>query len=203
MNWLAHVALSPNHSQFQLGNLFADLVPKRDEVNYPPTFQAGCACHRAIDAFTDAHPLVHEAKAQVGAGSLRYAGVVLDIYFDHLLATHWTQFYKTPLNMFTTGFYTEAAPHVAAWSQLPPAATLAWSRIVEHDVLGSMIRVQSVAFALERISARWNLRFKRDIDLQPALAQLETQRAAVTDRFLRFYPQLQMVAREHTQQQGF
>ena len=58
MNWLAHTFLSAPNVHFQLGNLLADVVrgPERDAMN--EDFGRGAACHKAIDAFTDSHPVV-------------------------------------------------------------------------------------------------------------------------------------------------
>ena len=191
MNWLAHVALSPELPDFRLGNLFADLVPRRDEVQFSAAFQQGCACHRLIDATTDSHPLVANAKALAGPGYLRYAGVILDIYFDHLLALHWAGFHPQPLGDFTHLFYQSATPLTGA---LPPVAQTAWQRIVQHNVLASMSDVASVDYALQRISARWQARFGRVIEMRPALDRLEMAKPEVTELFLQFYPELKKTA---------
>ena len=188
MNWLAHVALSPDDPAFRLGNLFADLVPRRDEAQFSAAFRQGCACHRAIDATTDSHPLVAQAKTLTGPGFQRYAGVILDIYFDHLLALNWFSFYRDRLSDFTADFYRAASPLTAP---LPPPAQTAWQRIVQHDVLASMSDVGSVDFALQRISARWQARFGRVIEMRPALDRLEAAEPQVTELFMSFYPALQ------------
>ena len=62
MNFLAHSYLSFSEEQL-VGNMIADFVKNRDVARLPESIQKGIKLHRAIDTFTDAHPLIHEAKA--------------------------------------------------------------------------------------------------------------------------------------------
>ena len=62
MNFLAHSYLSFSEEQL-VGNMIADFVKNRDVARLPESIQKGIKLHRAIDTFTDAHSLIHEAKA--------------------------------------------------------------------------------------------------------------------------------------------
>lgn len=101
MNFLAHLLLSgspattPNHAEIVLGNFAAEAVRGRAALAaYPAAVQRGIWLHRFIDSFTDAHPLVRRTTARLrGAGLGKWAGVVSDVGFDHLLARDFAHYH--------------------------------------------------------------------------------------------------------------
>ena len=58
MNFLAHVYLSGSNIHLAVGNLIADRVKGKNIELLAPEIQEGVLLHRAIDTYTDQHPLV-------------------------------------------------------------------------------------------------------------------------------------------------
>jgi len=90
MNFLAHSYLSFSEEQL-VGNMIADFVKNRDVARLPESIQKGIKLHRAIDTFTDAHPLIHEAKAPFRSLVRLYSGAFVDVAFDYFLANDTTE----------------------------------------------------------------------------------------------------------------
>ena len=90
MNFLAHSYLSFSEEQL-VGNMIADFVKNRDVARLPESIQKGIKLHRAIDTFTDAHPLIHEAKAPFRPLVRLYSGAFVDVVFDYFLANDTTE----------------------------------------------------------------------------------------------------------------
>ena len=90
MNFLAHSYLSFSEEQL-VGNMIADFVKNRDVARLPESIQKGIKLHRAIDTFTDAHPLIHEAKAPFRPLVRLYSGAFVDVAFDYFLANDSTE----------------------------------------------------------------------------------------------------------------
>ena len=90
INFLAHSYLSFSEEQL-VGNMIADFVKNRDVARLPESIQKGIKLHRAIDTFTDAHPLIHEAKAPFRPLVRLYSGAFVDVAFDYFLANDTTE----------------------------------------------------------------------------------------------------------------
>lgn len=105
MNYLAHLFLSGDDADLAVGNFIADGVRGSDLENYVPGVQRGIQLHRAIDMFTDAHPVTEEARQLIRPYFRKYAGVALDVYFDHFLAQHWQLYANAPLETFANKQY--------------------------------------------------------------------------------------------------
>ena len=90
MNFLAHSYLSFSEEQL-VGNMTADFVKNRDVARLPESIQKGIKLHRAIDTFTDTHPLKHEAKAPFRPLVRLYSGAFVDVAFDYFLANDTTE----------------------------------------------------------------------------------------------------------------
>lgn len=86
MNYLAHAYLSFHQPDILIGNMISDFVKGKQQFDYAPGIQKGIRLHRAIDAFTDAHPTTREAKQWLSPAAGRYAGAYMDIVYDHFLA---------------------------------------------------------------------------------------------------------------------
>jgi len=104
MNYLAHIYLSYNQPEIQIGNFIADSVKGLSYQNYPQKIQKGILLHRQIDSFTDQHQTIKNSKRIFSAYG-HYAGVINDIVFDHFLAKNWDQYHKTSLIVFSNDFY--------------------------------------------------------------------------------------------------
>src|SRR3546814_14464469 len=65
--------------------------------------------------YTDHHPVVDIALSRFSTVRRRYAGIVLDVFFDHCLARDWTLYGEGPLLDFTSQVYRV----LAAAPQLP------------------------------------------------------------------------------------
>ena len=105
MNFLAHLYLSKTFDDAMVGNLMADFVKGNPAGLHNREVCQGIALHRSIDTFTDAHPVVRESKARLSPTYRHYAGVIVDIFYDHFLAVHWGQFNGVPLPEFARAVY--------------------------------------------------------------------------------------------------
>lgn len=87
MNFLAHALLARKGSDdFLYGNLIADGVKGSDLSGWPDEVGYGIRHHRRVDAVVDAHPDVVAARARAPRDGRRFAGVALDMVWDHFIA---------------------------------------------------------------------------------------------------------------------
>ncbi|MGV3656487.1 MAG: ACP phosphodiesterase [Chitinophagaceae bacterium] len=106
MNFLAHAYLSFGHPQVLTGNMISDFVKGRAKFDFPPGIQKGIALHRAIDAFTDVHGATKEAMEIFRPHYRLYSGAIMDVLYDHFLASDETIFTTESLHQFTQQVYT-------------------------------------------------------------------------------------------------
>lgn len=111
MNFLAHIYLSGDHELIRIGNFMADGIRGNDYRNFNPDIQKGILLHRAIDTFTDAHPIFRTSKHRLHASYGHYSGVIMDVFYDHFLAKNWERYSDIPLATYVLGFYTSLQTH--------------------------------------------------------------------------------------------
>lgn len=93
MNFLAHLYLSGDNDHVKLGNFIGDFVKGRNlNEQFPPGIARGIRLHRAIDEYTDSHPIVKKSKDRLRPTYRHYAPVIVDVFYDHFLARNWTMY---------------------------------------------------------------------------------------------------------------
>lgn len=105
MNFLAHIYLSDDNDFIKIGNFMADGIRGKDYEQYPIEIQKGILLHRAIDTFTDSHPVYRQSKHRLHQTYGHYSGVIMDIFYDHFLAKNWIQYSDIPLEKYVAHFY--------------------------------------------------------------------------------------------------
>jgi acyl carrier protein phosphodiesterase len=105
LNYLAHLFLAGSDPEIILGNFIADHVKGSDVLKYSATIQKGISMHRAIDTFTDQHPIVKQSIMRLRADFRKYAGVIVDMYYDHFLSANWNEYSHLNLVDFTKTRY--------------------------------------------------------------------------------------------------
>lgn len=184
MNYLAHLYFGRKTEPSLVGNLMGDFVKGNEESLreiYPNEVVDGVLMHRKIDVFTDAHQHFHEAKILLGSNVVRYAGVVLDIFFDHFLAKHWDKYGENELSDFIEHCHKTLSSH-QDW--LSPELKEALPSLISHDVLASYENKSGVKLALERISKR----SKHGADFTDAYADFERNYDEFEKIFKDFFP---------------
>ena len=117
MNYLAHAYLSFGIPEIVVGNLISDFVKGKKKLEYPGSIRTGITLHRAIDAFTDAHPLTRQAKSYFRSAYGLYSGPLTDIAYDHFLANDPNVFPESAtLAAFARQIYTQ----LAGWQAIFP-----------------------------------------------------------------------------------
>ena len=188
MNYLAHLHLGGQRPDELLGSLYGDFVKGRLQGVYSPQIESAIQLHRSIDVFTDAHPLVDQSLSRFSQTRRRYAGIVLDVFFDHCLARDWAQYAEGPLDRFTSGFYQV----LVTQPQLPKRLAAIAPHMAADDWLGSY-RDSAVLEQVFRGIAR---RLSRPEELAGAMADLHALYEPLSEDFRAFYPQLQTYARQ-------
>lgn len=151
MNYLGHLYLSGDDPQVILGNFMADDIKGRDLSRFPERLRNGIQLHRAIDSFTDQHPALQIGRARVRAHAGRYAGVVMDLFCDHLLALRWSQVHEEPLPLFAQRMYRLLKGHEA---DMPEGIRYMFGFMRERDWLTSYATLEGIGRALHGLSKR-------------------------------------------------
>lgn len=194
MNHLAHAWLARHSDAAILGAMLGDFAHGPvDALPWPAAVRDEIRRHRRIDSLTDAHPAVAAARALFGGRSRRFSGIVLDVYFDHLLARDWARWNAVPdgappLPGFVARVYRVLLDQLDA---LPPRLQAIAPRMAAHDWLGGMRERASVDRTVHAIARRLS---RGGDELIDSLHHLQRQEAAIAQLFERFLPELVLAA---------
>ena len=111
MNFLAHALLAGDAAADRVGGLMGDFIKGPLPSHLPRDLASGVALHRAIDSFAERHDAFIRSRRRIGATRRRLAGVLVDLFYDHLLAQAWQDYSALPLHTYAGGLYTLLHDH--------------------------------------------------------------------------------------------
>ncbi len=183
MNFLAHFHIAWPQEGLVVGALEGDFHKGAVGDDIEPGVADGIRLHRAIDAFTDDHPLVAELRGRFPAGLRRYAGILIDLSFDHYLSLHWQRYSTLALHEFTEDIHRVLDRQTR---HLSPRSLRMKDILRRHDVLNRYRDWSMVPATARRIGER----FKRGNPLRDVDRDLDPLRGAIEKTFNEFYPQV-------------
>lgn len=184
MNYLAHILLSGEDPQRQLGNFIGDAVKGHAYESYPSRIREGILLHRAIDDFADRHVSVREAVRLTREPFGRYAAVLVDMYFDYFLATGFKSYTGFSLFRFAIGFYGTA---IRYYRYLPPRFQGFLWHFMFTNRLCKYASLEGLQGSLE-IMVRYK---KLGIDASAAVGFLGDRKEELEALFRSFFPEIQ------------
>ena len=166
-----------------MGNILPDIFGMSALAPLGGEFQRGIACHHVIDAFTDEHPVFLRSRLRFGPELRRFSGILVDVFYDHVLAGHWQEYSMSPLPEFVGTFYDEIGE---VRGELPEVIYPLLDHLRAQDWLGSNASLDGPLGALHRVERRLSGR----VDLSRAVAVFERERVGHEDDFREFFPDL-------------
>lgn len=124
--------MSFNDPEILLGNLISDFVKGKKKFDFPQGIQNGITLHRAIDTFTDAHEATRNAKEFFRPNYRLYSGALVDVIYDHFLATDENEFTVQSLLDFSQQVYSSIDKQ-EQW--LPEGFAIMFPYMKEHNWL--------------------------------------------------------------------
>jgi len=188
MNFLAHIYLSGDDDALKIGNFIADGIHGKPD-QFPVEIQKGIMLHRAIDSFTDAHPIFRQGTKRLHANYHHYAGVIMDIYYDHFLAKNWANYSNSSLQDFAADFYKLLQ---ANYNFLPERSRGMLPHMMQYNWLVSYASIEGIARTLTQMDSRTKNKSKmRFADKE--LIEFYTQ---YEEDFTLFFEEIQSFVRE-------
>ena len=184
MNYLAHIYLSGDDEFLKIGNFMADEIKGKSYKNFPLEIQKGILLHRAIDNFTDHHPLVTKGAHRFFQTVGHYNGVVIDMIYDHLLAKHWEKYSTTKLSVFVENFYLLLETNE---DMLPKKISRVIPFMIEHNWLLSYSNIED----LRNILMQMNHKTKHETQLHKGVDIFLNYQKEFESEFFVFFEEIQ------------
>jgi acyl carrier protein phosphodiesterase len=182
MNFLAHSVLAGERQTDRIGGVIGDFVKGYLPAGLSPALASGVALHRAIDHYADSHPAFAASRARVSLERRRVSGVLVDLFYDHLLARDWHAHASSTLEAHALGLYAELADHDVA---LPDKAREITERMRRNDWLCSYRDVAAVALAIDRMALH---RLRRPNALAGGIEEFLADAGGFASDFSAFFP---------------
>jgi acyl carrier protein phosphodiesterase len=154
MNFLAHLYLSGDSDEIKLGNFIGDFVKGNKYQLFPPGVAYGIQLHRRIDSFTDSHADVRACADLLKPGYGRFSGVIVDIFFDHFLASNWNEYSQVTLRQFARQAH---SVFISNFFLLPMRVKQFLPFLIRHKRLESYAQRENLFHVLEIMSSRTSL----------------------------------------------
>jgi acyl carrier protein phosphodiesterase len=122
-------------------------------------------------------------KSNFSAQRRRFAGIILDVVFDHFLIKHWENYSSENLGDFTAYCYRSLA---GLHEVMPTRMQQKVDWMIRCDLLNSYAGLNGVSNALNGMSQR--IRFENR--LAGAIEEVENHYTALEQGFLAFFSQL-------------
>jgi acyl carrier protein phosphodiesterase len=183
MNYLAHLFLDSSSDDALLGSLLGDFVKGDTKGRFSAPVSDAILLHRKIDSFADAHMITRKSRNRISPLRRRFAGIIVDVCYDHFLSRHWRHFGTTDLKSFVDRVY---AVLIKNRSLLPERLRRILPFMISENLLGSYIQLEKVGDALDRIAGR----LSRGGQFMRAITEIEANYEALEIDFLAFFPDL-------------
>ena len=183
MNFLAHFYLSGSSPSLLVGNFLGDFVKGKQYLKYEPPVIKGILLHREIDTYTDGHAVVHQSKRRLVPKYGHYAGVIVDMFYDHLLAVNWHKYSSVPLARFAQFSYNvlQRGVHI-----LPDNASRMMYYMRKNNWLVSYAELEGIDTALQGIAKRTKFESK----MEQSVDDLKDHYHAFEKEFNMYFPLL-------------
>ena len=196
MNHLAHFFLSGEVREIQIGNFIADYIPVKNHIQYDILIRDGIKLHYFIDQFTDAHRSVRQSVRLLHPTHHKYAPVVLDVVYDHLLANQWATYTSSELSYFTRSTYDNLLHHEAV---LPEKIRMRLTNMINNNWLMKYKEKEGLRYALGLMEKR----LKFPCELSSAVDVLYDKIEAFQSDFDQFFPELKQACNDWLQSNGY
>lgn len=183
MNYLAHLFLAEENDEAKLGALLGDFVKGTIIDKYSEKTEREIQIHRKIDFYTDNHPIVKDAKELLSVKKRKYGNIILDVFYDHILAQKWQDYTKISLENFTKQIYSILLRNM---NVLPDSLRDIVPIMIEQNWLTSYREFSGFEMAIARISKR----LRQENTLMECIAEIETNYSSIALSFDTFFPQL-------------
>jgi acyl carrier protein phosphodiesterase len=190
LNYLAHLFLSGTDPEMILGNFIADHVKGSDVLKYSENVRKGISMHRAIDTFTDQHPVVKQSISRLRTDFRKYAGVIVDMYYDHYLSANWDDYSHQDLVQFTKTRY----DILNTFQKILPARSARLLFFMEkQNWLLSYGSFDGMQQAFNGMSRRTTFESKMEL----AVVNLKSGYQLFEQEFRQFFPELQLFVKNN------
>jgi acyl carrier protein phosphodiesterase len=154
MNFLAHTYLSGCNDEIIVGNFMGDYIKGRNYVHLPEMVRKGILIHRDIDTYTDAHAITRRSRLRLVERYHKYAGVIVDIFYDHFLAASWSEYCGISLKEYVDRTYDLLKRN---YKTLPQGIKVWFPTFLENNWMMAYQTVDGIELVLDRMSANTSL----------------------------------------------
>ena len=184
MNYLAHLYLAEDSPESLIGSILGDFVKGAIEDQYSQGVRRGIELHRRIDTYTDSHATTLASRNRFSPLRRRFAGIIVDLCYDHFLYRHWAEFAEVELDKFISHVYGILR---APGAILPERLQAMIPVMIREDWLGSYQDLQGVELAMKRLSKR----ITQGDRLLGAIEEIKRHYLKLEADFLIFFPELE------------
>ncbi|PKH67954.1 DUF479 domain-containing protein [Flavobacterium sp. ALD4] len=189
MNFLAHIYLSGDNDLIKIGNFMADGIRGKQFLNYPLEVQKGIVLHRAIDTFTDAHPVFRQSTKKLHSRYHHYAGVIVDIFYDHFLAKNWVNYSDEDLGGYVAAFYQSLSDNTSILSE---KTVMLMPYMIKQNWLVSYQTIEGI----DKILTQMDSRTKNESKMRFASEELIEFYTEFEEDFTKFFEDLRAHVRQ-------
>lgn len=161
-----------------------DFVKGSNLTHLPEMVAKGVVLHREIDSYTDSHPTVMRSKDKLREKYRHYAGVIVDMYYDHFLAINFEDYHSLALDQFAQKKYALLENH---WDLIPPHGQNMLPYMIRGDWLTNYAKKEGIHRSLTGLSRR--TKFKSNLEL--AIQDLVTHYDEFEVEFKEFFEEIQ------------
>ena len=185
MNFLAHILLSGNNKEIQIGNFIGDIVKGNKYNNYPSKIKEGILLHRKIDDYTDNHKLVKQSTERLKPKYARYSAVVTDIFYDYFLIKNWEKYSDISLDVFIKQFHINVLHHYLV---IPAKARIIVVSIIANRWFHRYKTKEGIKEALDKMAKYRNIPDESDF----AISVLSEYENEFNDEFNAFFKEINL-----------
>ena len=189
MNFLAHIYLSNDNDFIKIGNFMADGIRGKNYEHLPADIQKGIILHRAIDTFTDAHPVFRQSTKRLHERYHHYAGVIVDVVYDHFLAKNWAKYSNEDLGEFVERFYQSLRDNT-------PFLTQKTIDIMPYMIKYNWLYSYQYVDGIARILFQMDQRTRNNSKMQFSIEELKEFYNEFENEFTVFFEDLRAFAKE-------
>ncbi len=166
-----------------VGNFIGDFVKGKKFKNYSQQMVNGIKLHREIDWFTDNHQTVEKSKDRLWKKYRHYAGVIIDMFYDHFLAKDWAVYSRETLDDFTQKAYNVLLRKKAV---LPQKAQYMLPYMIKNNWLLAYQHIEGIEKALQGMAQRTTF----ESNMEKAGDDLREDYELFGQEFHEFFPEI-------------